>query len=363
MKKVLISLGLAISLNASDSCEYNVNKIIEESFLSHPTMKMSEESIKEAESSLNGAFWNYFPTPSIELSRSKKGLQSVYKLTQPVWAGGRIDANYNKAKYNKEEAYVTFEENKYNLVDNILEVLYSYEASKDQIEELTKGKKELNGFLKMVERRIKAGVSSDNDRELVISRISKINSDINSAKNSFKTAKMQLELLMGKKLTCDINIGVKKLAHKDNIELNIESTLKTNPSLKKYDSKIKSAREEVKIAKASFFPTVSIVGEQRDGSIYSNDSSKNNSIYLSLTASTGAGLSAYSNYESAKIEMNRMKFEKLSKEKEVEKDFLQNYNSFISIEKELKILEYTVSTTENVLESNKRLFLIGKNNG
>jgi len=361
MKIVTIIIGFSVNLFAftTPECHQDISTLLKSAFKSHPSITMASEMIKGANADLEGTRWNYFPTPSVEVSKGIRSSQT-YSLKQPLWTGGKLDSAYNEACARKDQAAAMLIENKFTLTEKVLNSVYDYLEAQGNIDELEKGKENLLEFMGMLNRRIDAGISSEMDKELLESRLLKIDADILNAKSNQEIAKMQLELFVGEKLSCDLNIENLELKDIDNFQLNLDNMLATNPILKELETQINIASTQVEKAKSLMWPTLSVSAEHTQGSVYYASSLEENLVYFSVNASTGAGLSALSKIESAESKVAQARLEKLITQKELMDNFNKDYNQFRQIQSRLASLESTVESTQKVLDSYKRLFLISK---
>lgn len=99
-----------VSLFSDTNFEDLVSKVIH----NHPSVSMSQEALKGAQEGVDGAMWQYFPTPSVDYSQGTKSTQTVAKLEQPLWTGGKLDASYNKALSGEKEAFYSRREKNIN---------------------------------------------------------------------------------------------------------------------------------------------------------------------------------------------------------------------------------------------------------
>ena len=74
--------------------------------------------------------------------------------------------------------------------------------------------------------------------------------------------------------------------------------------------------------------------------------------------STGAGASALSNVERSKINVLKVKNQKLAKEKQVIDKLMNNYTRLIAVKNSIKILSNDVGVAQKVFDSNKRMFFL-----
>lgn len=110
----------------------------------------------------------------------------------------------------------------------------------------------------------------------------------------------QLSLLVGENIE-SINFNLDKFNF-DNIQSSIliDDMTKFHPTLKKMDEQLKGSIHQVSKEESALYPTLSLVAEHKSGDVYTeNNNISDNAVYLSLKATTGAGLSLLSNVEKA----------------------------------------------------------------
>lgn len=361
---LLLLTFLALPVFGNEMCKTNSDELMSKLVANHPSIKMSQEMIKGAKERIDSAFWGFFPTPSVDVSaRDSDRNVTVARLDQPLWTGGKLTSKYDMATSKEQENLFELQTTSYKLIENYLNVLDSYAQSKANIVELQIGLNNLNRLNDMLDRRMDAGVSSNSDKDLLNARIEQINSDMIMAKNKYKVAILQLELMLDTKIDCNVNIKEIQLNHSNNIEDYINRLLSYHPALKKSTAEIQTTKYELDNTKASIMPNVSVRAEHREGDLYDKNYDKSNDqslIYVALTASTGAGLSSMSDIAAAKVKINEIEFKKQSIEKELIDSLLNDYNNYEITKSRMKVVEKSIVSAQNVLDSYERLFLAGK---
>jgi outer membrane protein, adhesin transport system len=353
LRKILVFIFSVIPIFANTSFEDLISKLIK----NHPSISMSKEAIKSSKEGINNAKWQYFPTPSVEFSRGSNSNQTVVKLEQPLWTAGKLDANYNKALTSEKEALFELEEKKYKLIEMILIHSQNYIQAKYSKKALNSGLERLKSFSDMIDRKIRVGLSTIADKRLLESRLTQIKSDLISIVHKEKTALKQISLLLGEEIT-EIDFADNISIEGINTEELINKIDETNPILSRYEQKIKSAIYEIDKQEASLYPTLTVAAEHRKGDIYTdNYNTSNNAVYLKLQSQFGAGLSSFSNIKQAKIELQRLKYEKQTIKNELIDDFWQDYNNMLVSKNKIGNTELNEQLSKEVFESNKRLFL------
>lgn len=327
----------------------------------HPSVSMSKDIIKGAEYREDSAFWGYFPTPSVDVSaKDSDTYQTTLRLDQPIWTGGKLDSAYDRAKAEKNEAFQSYDENQYKLIEMYLNTLIEYMESTQKIKVLNENLKQFKSLMRMLDRMTVAGVLSKADKDLLDSRMSNVYSDLVITKAKLKVAKIKFEILVSEPINCDVMFEYQPIFTSEiKVERLVESIKEFHPTLKMLNEQISSAIAEVDGSKSKLWPTLSLRAEHREGSLYTEiaEPADQNLVYFSLQVSPGAGLSSLSDISAAKINVSKMKYQKLTKEKELIDNLMADYISYISAKSSMEVVSDAVKSLKDVYESNKRLFL------
>lgn len=349
--------------NQFSSSDHPINSLISMVFETHPNIKMYQHAVKGAEAGVDGAKWNYFPTPTIGTNYSTKHIDgTTVSLEQPLWTGGKLDAAYDMAIANKDASQYSLKESGYLLVETLLNTLQAYLKAKEDLVALHNGKERLNRLEEMIIRREDSGVSSKADIELLRARVYQIETNINATKNKKAIALAQLELLIGRKLGSELdfkNFPIYACTSSDNV---VKSMISQHPTLEKLDAQIAYAKAERDKAKAAVMPNVSIKAQKIYGSssLYYQNNENDAIVYLSVQASPGAGLSSLATREMAEVKIMQLTQEKNSKKQDLIDKTLTAYNNYLFADSRIGIQENSINASQNVFESYIRLFLTGK---
>ena len=358
---LLLSSFIVNSADIKEICGTEFDDLLAEGLRTHPSITVSKKLVLGSELQVDIARWGYFPTPSVNISGSSSNASTTLRLDQPLWAGGKIDANRDKAKALNDEAKHNYALSQFRLIEDYLTSLQNYLQAQDKISILNSSVTELKSMMQTIDRMIAAGELSVADKNLLNTIISDLYSSLEITQAELDVAKIQLEILTGYKVRCNIASAVKEIfPDKINIELLVNQTLNSHPSLKILNARVQAAKADVDLAQSKLWPTLKLRGEHTKGSLLkSNNSNKeDNLIYLLLEMSTGAGASALNSIERSKINVLKVKSQKLSKEKEVVDQLMYNYTRFIAVKTNIGLLSKDIETAEKVFDSNKRLFFL-----
>jgi len=355
-------LDLYTSAGKEGECINTVSSLLKAAYVHYPSISASRQMILSANAQIESAKWNYFPTPSVDISQRAGQRGIIYRVDQPLWTGGKLDAISDLAAARSDEAANTLGESSYVLAQKVLSVLQNYIQADGEIRGFSEGKKQLESLAEMLDRRIEAGISATSDRELLNARISQIDADLMIAQSRYDMAQSQLELLTGKKINCAIDFAKDSvLRGKKPLEQMEEEMMRTHPTLKKMDAQVTMAQAEKKSADAAIMPNVSLRVEHQRGSVFENVSVDSETVaYVALSFNPGAGLSAMSNIESAKYKVLQAKEERRVQEQQLKDILVMDYSDFTAALGRTESIQQTIQASQKVLESYKRLFITGK---
>lgn len=346
---------------SEQTCKIKINALIDSALRTHPSIQASQHLIQSSNAQVEGAKWNYFPSPSIDVSMASGRRGTTLRLDQPLWTGGKLDAAYDLALSRKDESEITLEENGYTLADTLLTLVQNHLKSQENLQALEEGKAQLEEFEQMLQRRIDAGVSSIADRELIRSRLAQISADIATTLSRRNTARAQIELLSGKPLECGIEYTDTAILNR-NGSINSMRTqmIDSHPSVKKLTALIRTAQAEKERTLSAPWPNVSLRAEHQSGSVYTDQSSTNNLLYVAVSMSPGAGLSAISAIQSAQSKVLQAEYDKRAKEQDLTDALIRDFDEYHAARERINGMEQTIEASRNVLDSYTRLFIAGK---
>ncbi|CAC9603566.1 hypothetical protein [uncultured Gammaproteobacteria bacterium] len=368
---VFLLSSFCLSVNAKDD-NYSLNGLIYKAFNYHPSIKSSTSLLSSAEKSLESAKWQYFPTPNISISQVKAstadlsylGDDKVIRLglNQILWAGGRIDAGMEKAQAQLSIRKSISRVVKRNLAFNVIRFYSAWYGSHLKREAFSESKQEYESLQKRIERRIEQGLSSGSDLLLVSSRLLQVSANLNSAITKHQEALLQLEELVGESLNTDLLIknistnyvidGVKKVL--------LNQALEIDPKLKELSGKVKESRSTYKQAKSSLSPQLNLRVERQWGNHNIVNADAENRIFLELSSSFGAGLSAFSKIERARLEERSILLDLETQNKKTITEFENDWLSYQSLSKQNKLLESALLASQKIQQSWYRQFLAGR---
>ncbi|BAS68019.1 TolC family protein [Bathymodiolus septemdierum thioautotrophic gill symbiont] len=366
---LLISFSLSVNAKANN---YSLGGLVDMALNYHPSIVASVRLQNAAEQGVDAAEWQYFPTPSLSVSQVKasetdtnfNGNNRVIKLglTQPLWSGGSLDADLEKAEAELE---IKKSQSLIARRDLALKVINSYStwlASYLKLKAYRSSKEEHQSLKERIKRRIKQGLSSGSDLALVSSRLLQVKSSLNSAEIRHKNSLLQLEESVGKAL--DLKNIVANISAdypvKGELQSLLANALIIDPQLIGLHAKIKSLRATHKASKASLQPLVNLKLERQWGNFNNKNAKAENRVYIDLVSRFGAGLSSFSKIKQAKFEQQSSEFEIKSIRDSLKQKFEGEWLSVKSLIKQKAILSDALIASKKIQKSWYRQFLAGR---
>lgn len=364
----------SISVQADSGVEFDLPSLLSKATAYHPSVKSNIFLEDSAKNEITTAKWQYFPTPDFSVSqidRSNMDTNHTYKdgdnrvstarLTQPLWAAGYIDAGLEKSRAKLLSARAT---TKVAQQDLALRVIGAYSKWYDSYlkKELYKNsKKKYEALRARLRVRIKQGLSSKVDLNLVDSRLTQANAGLNSAVIQYENSLINLEELLGISLDSKDLIRDFSIVKFESNQLKLSKrALLINPRIKQIKAEGSVIEAELKQSRAKLYPAINLKLERHWGSFTKKDAEPENRIFIELNTSFGAGLSNFSQTKQIKNRYRSLQTRMTDEENKLAQQIELDWMSSISLKKQKALLESALTDTKKVQKSYYRQFLVGR---
>lgn len=359
-----------ISVQASSEVGFALPNLISKAIAYHPSIKSNIFLEDSAKNEIISAKWQYFPTPKFSVSRVDSSdpsykygdsRVSVISLTQPLWAGGYIDAGLEKSRARLSLARAVTKVAQQDLALKVIGAYSQWYSSYLKKEIYKKSKKEHDVLRARLKRRIKQGLSSSSDLNLADARLTQADAGLNSAIIQYENSLLYLEELLGIPIDSEDLIGDFSIVEFENNQLKLsKKALLINPRIKQIKAEHLILKAELKQSHAKFYPGINLKLERQWGSFTKADAETENRIFIEFNSSFGAGLSNFSQIEEIKSRYQSLQARITDEKNKVAQQIELNWTSYISLKKQKALLESSLANTEKVRKSYYRQFLAGK---
>lgn len=311
----------------------------------HPAVRAAEQQKFAAEREVEGVRWQYFPTPSFGVENSDQKSQFTdtktrfARLQQPLWTGGRLTAQSDRAQAQLDLAGAAWREQRHNLAIRWLELWAESVAAKHRIDAYVESETMHLRYIKRVQARAKEGQIARSEIELSISRLANVQAELELARAQQQQVLSKLRQMWGRPWAATHTPSLP--THKNTqspftyapitFASGAVSDLQPSddhPLLHKSRAQIQLAQTEVDFARARLLPEVYARGEV----VHGNISGEVRRAYIGMTTSLGGGLSNLSSIGAAqnRVEAQRQELDVRRKEisDQLAVDYLQSRSQF-----------------------------------
>jgi adhesin transport system outer membrane protein len=276
----------------------------------HPQVLIQVQNLKSTGFDIEVSKQAFYPTPSITLERAQskggndpsysgKPQVAIYRLQQPLWTGGRLSAQQNKAAANQEIEVAKLLEVQQGLALKTLQAWTEVVNFQRQQTALLKTKNELENLQAKIERRAEQGLSTQSEVKLSWLRVSMVKQLLNQTKMQEDLAWLRLKQWVPEAqplsqatdaLSAPSNDSQAHLQNTENIDWDALSTSQSPVALR-LKSQLKIQEAELDEKRAAYQPEVYLRAEHQRGNYAFANAQNVNRLFIGVTATTGAGLS------------------------------------------------------------------------
>jgi adhesin transport system outer membrane protein len=325
----------------------------------HPSVKAKVAEVQAAQADLDTAKWSRYPTLSTEATASSGRPQAALLVQQPLWAGGKIDAQNRLAQAQLTLAEAGLQETRNSLMHQAGQQFFEVLRWQQRLDVARQTEEEHRKLLELIQRRVVAEISPLTDQVLASARYQQAVSERIQFGRSLQTAQLALQQLVGEPhtgLKAPSRIGVPQLDE----AMAVEASKAHSAELLRWRTQQDVAQAQIDMAQASLYPTVALAHRQNLGA---NDSATlPNRTYLSLQFSPGPGLSARSAAVAARSRLENSQQNTVVFERQLEQQVRTALSELDALAQQVEPARLLVTATEDVVASYLRQYQIGKKN-
>lgn len=339
----------------------------------HPIILASKNQLSANISEIDSAKWAFYPTPSVGYEKvdnkpitSINNKTSFIRLQQPLWTGGRLTSQLDKAEAQAEAAQQFVEEQKITTTFRWLQLWADLRSATLKLQAYQESEKKHAQYVNQVSNRTEQGYSAKSDLELSVSRLMSIRSDLSQAQMLVIQARSKLEQMLQRSLARSSEHGMGDSWPADYGEITswavkpeeqlINDSLSQYPSLRKLRATIQAAQAEVTLTKSRNVPEVYLRAEASQGDV----TKSNNAVYVGFSSNFGPGLSNISAVAAAQARVEAYQSELESKRIELIDQIQADQQMFLTQSQRVRQLEEVYQSNSRYLSSSERQFLAGR---
>jgi outer membrane protein, adhesin transport system len=370
--------GLAHAQNEShtDTLQITLSQLVEQAVVSHPSVYARLAELGGSRAGVDTAKWQQYPSLSVQTERAahQGGLNAgnststTLRLQQNLWTAGRVESGINIAQFKQQAAQSAAQEARNNVALKTVDAWQSLLTSlghQQSIEKLLLQLERLNG---MMTKRVEQQISPPIDAQLLRARMAQAQSDHLTAKASADTARQRIAQWVGN--SASPTIGSVNLSSSTQYALSpwpietkgrLESAVTSSPSLLRYQADTWSTGEEIRQKRADLWPIVyARVDRQFSGANIFGNKTAENSLYVGLQYSTGAGLTVRSQIEAVQAKFLSLESDREALKRQIFETYDSEWRDYQATLERIKYAQLIRSSNDALFDSYTRLFVAGR---
>lgn len=325
---------------------------------SHPLILSAEAQYRAAKSDLSVARWSRFPTVGASGQESTTDTrQESTTATMPLWLGGRINAEIDLAKSQRDSSSYGISEAKQTVMLEAVGLFFDHLKAEKKLHIADDNVIQHQRLFDIIERRVKASTSPDVDNMLALARLQYAKSAQIQAKSSLDISRSSLELLVRQPVA-----AVQGVSHAQPLDLSLQQTvslgLQVSPRVSRIAAEATGLDAGIKSAKSALYPQVSLGYEKRYGELLNGQVEEES--FVSVQFTPGAGLSVASSISAAK-QRKQSALDNLEAEKrQLRRQINATWSEYTAASFQLAPSRELVRATSSVVDSYLRQYAVGK---
>jgi adhesin transport system outer membrane protein len=293
--------------SVSPALALTLTEALRQTLADHPLVQQKRHVAEAAEQELKGAQWQRYPAFSVEAnsrlsssaenrSETSRG-NTVLRLDQPLWSGGRISADIDAALRRVDVARLAVGEVELDLLGRTVSAYCEVWRWRERLAAARDNATEHERLYQMIRRRADQEVSAEIDAALAQARWQQAQTEVLAFEASLRMAQSTLQQLMGATTPLSEGVALPESAPVVDSSADLLQAAQTqSPTLQRLAQEAEVARQEASAKSAAIYPTLTARYEHvnPNGPLRPYDQA-----LMVLTYQPGAGLSALSSAEAA----------------------------------------------------------------
>jgi adhesin transport system outer membrane protein len=278
MRKALLVCSVLLACPISQA--QSLPQLIDGVLSTHPSLRSQRALTDSARDAVEGAKWQFFPTPSVGFEQVNAGPSdpnypsfgdkhvTTLRLQQPLWSGGRLTAGVDRANAGVAASQASLEGTRQDLALRVLQLYADWYGARLKRLASEKSLVAHQALQQQIKRRISGGVSPASDLTLLLGRAQQTEADLSAAQAQEQTALSRLSQLLGSPV--EAQALAQALSAPQAIAPSVQGLLEQaqahNPGVRKLQAQAQAAQAEIDTAKADLLPEVYLRAESQYGS-------------------------------------------------------------------------------------------------
>lgn len=351
--------GTLLSLGQHASAT-GLQALLSRSLVQHPTVLQALSQARAAGHDRSSAEWGRYPSLSSEL-RSENGLsQSITRLEQPLWTGGKITGQIKVAEAGERLAQAQVEEARLQVLSQVASAYFELLRHEARLAGAQRNVEEHERLLALIQRRARSEISPPSDETLASARLQQAVSERIQIVRQRDAARVTLHQWSGEQVSRVTPPKALAFVHPGSPPMAVEKALSAAPAYRRLQAQIEAAEAQIEVSQAQVMPNV-VAGYQRNwGTLYSGQ--LRDKGYVGLQYTPGAGLSALSHKQAAVSRKDAARDEMAALQLNLAAQVNATLTEVDALAAQVQPARTLLDGTTEVVESYLRQYQIGRKN-
>ena len=346
--------------------------LMAEALARHPQVRMQQALAAAAGIDVDSARWQYFPTPQLSVERANTANDpalvnrddpvTILRLSQPIWTGGKLGANVTRANELKQSKEAAVLEARQQLSLRVLQTFTDWQLAHLRGKAFENSLQAQNKLLDQVQRRLVAGAATEADVLLSKSRIESTQADLYGIESQKASALARLSELLARPVTsAELSAAPSPALPLEGDDATWMGKAQSNsPAIQRLKAQALATESEVTAARADMSPQLSLRFERQNGSFTYLNYGTVDRVYLSVSSQVGAGLSSFTQQQSAQMRLAAAQTEVENERQNLSEQVRNDLTLYRNLSVRIPFLSTALQSTRQIQEAWERQFLAGR---
>ena len=337
----------------------NLTTVLREAVTQHPDIRSRRDEQQAATERLDAADWGRFPGLSAEAETRSGDPQSVLRLEQPLWNGGRISSQIDASQAELRVAGAALSEAQLDVLLRSTGAFFDILRLESRLKTALDNEAEHLRLLETIKRRVAAGVSPLNDETQAAARWRQAITERIRTTQQIDTARFLLAQLVGRPVGELIPPAPINMDRWNEGNL-LDAAIRYSPERRRLVAQVDGAESQIGLAKSQNMPTVVAGYQLRFGAIpYGEDRDR---AYLGLQFQTGGGLSSLANVRAA-VSKKAAAVEAIeAHDRRLTQSVRSSWAESLALKEQVEPVRNLLVGSEEIVASYLRQFQVGRKN-
>ena len=269
----------AVAATAGPAGPIDLNAVLREAVTQHPDIRSRRDDQQAAVARLDAARWGRFPGLSAEVETRSGGPQTVMRLEQPLWNGGRISSQIDVSQADLSVAGATLSETQLDVLQRSASAFFDILRLESRLKTALANEAEHLRLVEIIQRRVAAEVSPSTDETQAAARWRQAITERIQTIRQIDTARLLLAQLVGKPVAELLPPTPINMDRWSETTL-LEAAMRVSPERQRLLAQVDAADAQINLAKSQIMPSVVAGYQSRLGTVPFGDD--RNRTYIAI---------------------------------------------------------------------------------